>query len=156
MTRGRAALWALMALLGIVLAAALTWSVMRLAGQHIGLSSAPVAAVRGLAPSAPARRAAPEPDAVTVTRTVTIERTVPGASVPGATVPGATVPGATVPSAGGGSSTRALTSTPPSTTTPLRTGTGRVRTPATATHGGRREDSGDGRGGAGSGSPRDD
>jgi hypothetical protein len=38
------------ALLGIATAAALTWSVSRLAGQHIGLSSAPLSVIQGLAP----------------------------------------------------------------------------------------------------------
>lgn len=41
------------ALLGIVVTAALTWSVSRLAAQHIGLSSAPPSAIRGLAPPRP-------------------------------------------------------------------------------------------------------
>lgn len=40
-----------MALLGLVLTAALTWSVSRLTAQHIGLSSAPVSVIKGLAPS---------------------------------------------------------------------------------------------------------
>jgi hypothetical protein len=38
------------ALLGIVLTVALTWSIGRLAGQHIGLASEPLSVVRGLAP----------------------------------------------------------------------------------------------------------
>ena len=44
---------AAVALLGIVVTAALTWSVSRLATQHIGLSSAPPSAIRGLVPPPP-------------------------------------------------------------------------------------------------------
>lgn len=49
----RAAIWALGALLGIVVTAAITWATSRLTGQHIGLSSEPLSAGRSLAPSAP-------------------------------------------------------------------------------------------------------
>jgi hypothetical protein len=43
-------LWIVAAALGIVLAAALTWSASQLAGQHIGLASAPLSVQNGLAP----------------------------------------------------------------------------------------------------------
>lgn len=81
----RGALWALLALLGIVLVALCTWSIMQLAGQRIGLASAPVSVVRGLAPaSAQASTPAPRqtspparPDEVRpATTTVTVTRTV--------------------------------------------------------------------------------
>lgn len=47
-------LWAVAALLGIAVTAALTWSVSRLAGQRIGLSSEPLSVIQGLAPPRPA------------------------------------------------------------------------------------------------------
>lgn len=49
---------------GIAVTAGLTWSVQRLAGQHIGLSSAPPTVIRGLAPPSDPRAPAavlPEP-----------------------------------------------------------------------------------------------
>jgi hypothetical protein len=49
MTR-RGFLWTVTALLGIGATAALTWSVSRLAGERIGLSSAPLSVIHGLAP----------------------------------------------------------------------------------------------------------
>ncbi len=52
MTR-RGVLWAVAALLGIVLTAALTWSVSRIAGQRIGLSYVPVRVIKSLAPAPP-------------------------------------------------------------------------------------------------------
>jgi len=77
MSNGRGALWAVLALLGIALAAGLTWSVMRLSGEHIGLASAPISVVRGLAPGPAGGAAPPEHDVTrTVTRTVTVSRTV--------------------------------------------------------------------------------
>jgi hypothetical protein len=50
MTR-RALLWAVAALLGLAVTAALTWSVSRLTRERIGLSSEPPSVVHGLAPS---------------------------------------------------------------------------------------------------------
>jgi cytoskeletal protein RodZ len=47
----RSFVWAVVALLGIVVAAALTWSVTKLAAQRIGLSSEPLSVIRGLAPA---------------------------------------------------------------------------------------------------------
>ena len=46
----RGLLWAVAALLGIAVTAGLTWSVSRLAAEHIGLSSEPVSVIQGLAP----------------------------------------------------------------------------------------------------------
>jgi hypothetical protein len=46
----RGLLWAVAAVLGIAMTAALTWSVSRLAAEHIGLSSEPVSVIQGLAP----------------------------------------------------------------------------------------------------------
>jgi hypothetical protein len=45
--------WAALAVLGIVIAVALTWSVSRLAGRRIGLSSVSPAVVGGLVPPSP-------------------------------------------------------------------------------------------------------
>ena len=53
MTR-RTTLWLIAALLGIVASAAVAWTASQLAGQRIGLSSAPPSVVRGLAPARPA------------------------------------------------------------------------------------------------------
>ncbi len=44
------ALWILAGLAGITLAAGITWATSQLTSQHIGLSSEPVSAARGLAP----------------------------------------------------------------------------------------------------------
>jgi hypothetical protein len=51
----QSALWILAGVLGIVLAAAITWATSQLAGQHIGLSSEPISAARALAPRSPER-----------------------------------------------------------------------------------------------------
>ncbi|MDE3131643.1 MAG: hypothetical protein KGL16_10870, partial [Acidobacteriota bacterium] len=86
MNGGRRALWALLALFGIVLAAGLSWSVVRLSGVHIGLASAPISVVRGLAPG-PAARAMAQPEkdrATTVTRAAAVNTaTTERASKPG-------------------------------------------------------------------------
>lgn len=57
MTR-RAAVWIVLALLGIAATAAVAWFASQLAGQRIGLSSEPLSVAAGLAP-VPARAAAP-------------------------------------------------------------------------------------------------
>lgn len=44
------ALWMLAGLAGITLAAGITWATSQLTSQHIGLSSEPLSAARGLAP----------------------------------------------------------------------------------------------------------
>jgi hypothetical protein len=49
------------ALLGIVLTAGLTWSISRLAAQHIGLASQPLYVVHGLAPPPGTRVDQPKP-----------------------------------------------------------------------------------------------
>jgi hypothetical protein len=49
----RGLLWAVAAMLGIAITAALTWSVSLLAGQRIGLSSEPLSLIHGLAPPRP-------------------------------------------------------------------------------------------------------
>jgi len=51
----RGFLWAFAAMLGIAVTAALTWSVSRLAGQRIGLSSEPASVIHGLAPPRPTK-----------------------------------------------------------------------------------------------------
>ena len=56
----RAIALAVLALLGVALTAALTWSIGRITGQHIGLASAPPSVIRGLAPSSPAPAERPE------------------------------------------------------------------------------------------------
>jgi hypothetical protein len=45
-------LWTSAALLGIVATAVIAWSISQVTGQHIGLASAPLSVVRGLAPVA--------------------------------------------------------------------------------------------------------
>lgn len=114
MIGGRAALWALLALLGIILAAALTWTVMRLTGVHIGLSSAPVSVVRGLAPATPQGAIGIDHEVVTVTRTVTVTST-PGSTAPSTQPP---APGTTVTAPGAGTTPPATPTTP---ATPLTT-----------------------------------
>jgi hypothetical protein len=47
----RTALWVAAGVLGIALAAAITWATSQLTSQHIGLSSEPISAARALAPS---------------------------------------------------------------------------------------------------------
>jgi len=82
MSRGAAG-WALAALFGIVLAAGIGWATSSLTGQHIGLSSEPLSAVRRLAP---ATAAAPRPGSsarhsggpATTVRTVTVPAPLPG------------------------------------------------------------------------------
>jgi hypothetical protein len=51
-------LWILAGLLGIVLAAVITWATSQLTSQHIGLSSEPISAARALAPPSPEKRSA--------------------------------------------------------------------------------------------------
>ncbi len=130
------ALWLTLALLGIAVAAALTWSVQKVAGERIGLASAPLSLVRGLAPHTVAAPVA-QPT-VTVTRTVTVAHTV---TTPAITPP---VPKSTPSPAA-----------PPTTTTPtvVRTPTaGATQTPTatvpTRSHTG---DGGDDSGGSGRG-----
>ena len=52
--------WAVVALLGIALAAALTWSATKLAAQRIGLSSEPLSVINGLAPTRARRPTRPK------------------------------------------------------------------------------------------------
>jgi hypothetical protein len=62
----RGALWVLAGLLGIAIAAGITWATSQLTSQHIGLSSEPLSAARGLAPSSlerPPVRRSPARDA---------------------------------------------------------------------------------------------
>jgi uncharacterized membrane protein YgcG len=54
-------LWALAALLGLVLTAAVTWAASQLASQHIGLSSEPLSVANGLAPRTTPTRAPTTP-----------------------------------------------------------------------------------------------
>lgn len=112
MNKGRVALWAVLALLGIVLAAGLTWSVMRLSGEHIGLASAPISVVRGLAPGPGAGRSAPpERDLTgTVTRTVTVSRTVTETGLRSGTATTPLPPPATATSSTSATSSRSATS----------------------------------------------
>ncbi len=56
MTR-RTAIWALAALLGIVLTAGITWATSQLTSQHIGLASEPLSAGSHLAPPVAAKTA---------------------------------------------------------------------------------------------------
>jgi len=76
----RTALAFLLAILGIVLAAAITWGTSQLVSQHIGLASEPLTAGSALLPryltvTSPAGNAAPAP--TRKTPTVTVTRPVP-------------------------------------------------------------------------------
>jgi hypothetical protein len=51
---------AVLALLGVALTVALTWSIGRITGQHIGLAAAPPSVIRGLAPSSAAHTERPD------------------------------------------------------------------------------------------------
>ena len=130
MSNGRAALWVTLALLGIVFAAALTWSVMRLAGEHIGLASAPISVVHGLVPGPGAGgAAAPEHDVTrTVIRTVTVGTavTAPGSTSNGATqqtAPAVTT-GVTATSPLSAATRQATATSPITLSPPTRTGSG--------------------------------
>ena len=112
----RGALWALVALLGIVLTALCTWSVMRLTGQRIGLAAQPVAVIRGLAPTSALPAQTPrDHDVPTITRTVTVTRTVAAAPAAGGTTPaaGGTVAAGRVTTAAPTTATAPITSSPP-------------------------------------------
>ena len=118
MTTVRRALWVILALLGIALAASLTWAVTRLAGEHIGLAAAPISVVHGLAPSpAPGRTATTEREPVTVTRTVTVTVAAPSTGRQPTPTSGAATPapaqGAATPAPGQGSGPPAVTITTP-------------------------------------------
>ncbi len=83
--------WALAGLLGIALTAVITWEASRLASQHIGLASQPLATASQLAPPAPsssrARTAAPHHHAASHpkrTRPRHVEAASPAASAPAA------------------------------------------------------------------------
>lgn len=67
----KTAIWALAALLGIVVTAAITWATSQLTSQRIGLASEPLSAGSGLAPGAETKSA--------VTRTATRRRRRGGA-----------------------------------------------------------------------------
>ena len=80
--RHRSLLWALAALLGLVVAAAVTWATSRLTSQ-LDVAAQPVSALSRLAPSVPAppvsatttTRTDTDTDTHTVTRTETVTRT---------------------------------------------------------------------------------
>jgi hypothetical protein len=83
----RTATWVLGALLGIVIAAAITWATSHLTAQHIGLSSEPLSAGRSLVPRLTQRRrqeAGATSTTITVTLTHTVSATGRGTSAPGA------------------------------------------------------------------------
>ncbi|HLM85768.1 MAG TPA: hypothetical protein VK272_06235 [Solirubrobacteraceae bacterium] len=73
------ALWMLAALLGLVLAAGITWATSQLANQHIGISSEPISAGRRLAPPV-AERAAQRKPASTTTSTSTSSAPAPAST----------------------------------------------------------------------------
>ena len=113
MTRRGFAL-AVLALLGITLTVALTWTIGRLAGQHIGLASAPLSVSRGLAPSAgPAERPERAPTHGAVHGAETTNRR-PLTGAPAVVLP-ATGPPATV--LGPGTQAPVPAAGPPATTT---------------------------------------
>ncbi|MFZ1155094.1 MAG: hypothetical protein WAN93_09340 [Solirubrobacteraceae bacterium] len=87
--RRQSVLWALAALLGIVLTAGITRATSQLTSQHIGISSEPISAGRRLAPPVAAQPAGTRPDAtrgtITPTSTQTVTITVPPSSAPSPT-----------------------------------------------------------------------
>ena len=116
----QSALWILAGVLGIVLAAGITWATSQLTSQHIGLSSEPISAARALAPRSP-ERATPVPTHTTTTSRVHARRrpAAPQQATSGApearSTVGATSPPAPIeqaPSAAGESSTVPETARP--------------------------------------------
>jgi hypothetical protein len=98
----RRVLWAVAALLGIAVTAALTWSISQLTGQRIGLSSEPLSMIHGLAPphpsgrqttTRPALRSVPGPGATSSTPGRAVS-SAPAAAASAASVAPVTVPGA--------------------------------------------------------------
>jgi hypothetical protein len=144
MTR-QTALWALVALLGIVLAAGITWATSQLTSQHIGLSSEPLSAGRRLAPADSATRTTTSRStratpAVKV-RTVTVYRTPAPARAP---APARTASPQASPAP---SSTPAESAAPATTSAPARE---RRSTPR-STRSGSDDGGGEGRTGEGGG-----
>ncbi len=76
---------ALLAVLGIALAAAITWGTSQLVRQHIGLSSEPISAGRRLLPSSLAGVAPPRQTTTLRTRTVTTTVPAPAPPIPSQT-----------------------------------------------------------------------
>jgi hypothetical protein len=160
----RGLLWAIAALLGLAVTVALTWSVSVLAGQHIGLSSAPPSVIQGLAPPAPkpADGGADEQPTSTVvlhprparparaTGSTTSRKATPSPAAAASETTVGPPPGPAVPS--GGSLAPSSTAVAPTTAT----STGRS-SQAGGGGGDRHDDSGGGGGaGSGGGSGRDD
>lgn len=105
----RVALRVVVALAGIVVTAALTWSVQRLTGERIGLSSTPPTVIRGLAPARPrASHSRPASDRGSSSSTGAAKPSAAGAGAGTATASGgsapasasSSAPAATPPSAG--------------------------------------------------------
>lgn len=82
--------WPLLALLGVLVAAAIAFLATRAVNTDIGISSEPPTAGRALSP-APAKRPRPRPTGTTTTATATVTTPAPASTV--------TVP---APSGGGG------------------------------------------------------
>jgi uncharacterized membrane protein YgcG len=146
MTRRGFAL-AVVALLGIALTAALTWSIGRLAGQHIGLASAPLSVIHGLAPASPAP--AERPQAESGHRPVhRREMTIHGSTSTAAAV---ALPTA-APSAPVAPVTQPPAAAPPTTVTVNQASSAPKRSPArgSSVGGDGRDGSGDSGGGSGS------
>ena len=76
---------ALLAVLGIALAAAITWGTSQLVRQHIGLSSDPISAGRHLPPSSLTGVAPPRQTTTVRTRTVTTTVPAPASPMPSQT-----------------------------------------------------------------------
>jgi len=140
-------MWCALALSAIVLAAGLTWSVMRLAGEHVGLASIPVSVVRRLTPGPGIHSTLPpERDTHrTVTETVTVSRTV--------TVPTSTAGVSTQHSTGPPLASSPTVSTKAAVTTTATSGVIITPAPVTRTTS---DHSDDARERAGSGGARDD
>jgi hypothetical protein len=116
------ALWALAALLGLVLTAGITWATSQLTSQHIGLSSEPISGGRSLAPAVTEqgtsrgtttrKRPRPRPKTTSSATTVTTTPSEPTVSQ--------VTPAPATSSTPGAGSTRTSSSTAP---TPTSSGT---------------------------------
>jgi hypothetical protein len=114
---GKTALWALAAVLGIALAAGISFATSQLTSQRIGLGSEPLTAGRRLAPPPPAvargkttpKRTQPPTSASPRTPTTTQTPTIasPGVSVTPAAGEGGSTPAAPSPGAEAGAERRA-------------------------------------------------
>jgi hypothetical protein len=148
----RTAAWGLAALLGIALAAALTWSVSRLVSQRIGLQATPPSVAFGLAPRvAPHVRSVEEPR---VRRTRHNTSRIVGGARPAAAPAQPPVTQASAPTAPSVTSASPVTSAPPVAIAPPVTSAPPTVSPPSVTAIGRSDGAGGGDGAGGNGGNR--